>query len=328
MSYKESIQEGLKEVLESYPELGVENPSSFMLIDDIKSSCWIKGPTACHGDMPYLQPGQWDRMITAVPMAKPNDLAYIAMLIDGPFRGFSDLITLNKDVDSGLYYLELTNLDKWPANVLYNFCIATRVPIEWPGILSYWSYLVAKGYNATLAFLISTSNHGRPFKKERVWNYTNHMWLDATSDWGTILSGSPLMTCKSYKSSPESCTPTNKIWGQSTDYAKLIKASDEEIADHFALTPVPLKPKPVRKSRSKSINAGFNQLFGLDNLPPGPGWGQVAHNELQVVPAEPVPVDPQPFADWDFPDDPEVDDHDDDHDPFDDFHEDIDDDDF
>jgi len=220
---------------------------------------------------------------------------------------------LIQDAETGLWYLECTDLDKWPADVLYNFCIASRVPIEWSHLLDYWATLVANGYDPTLAFLISQSNSGKEFHGERVWSFNHHMWFDASSDWRLILKGEPSHTTHSFKSHPQSCVPCNRIWGSSADHLKLLHAADKEIAQFFGMEPVvpappPLKPKP----KLKKVNGGFV----VNGVPV-----QVA-NMWAHVPAEPAPPQPQPewvvhdpFDGPDFDDDDEDDFDEDDEEP-------------
>lgn len=267
--------------------------------------------TACHADMKHVDANTYDRLITAVPKAEPNDLAYLSMLINGPFRCMSDLIHLIQDAERELWYLECTDLDKWPADVLYNFCIASRAPIEWSHLLDYWAKLVAIGYDPTLAFLISQSNSGKEFAGERAWNFNHHMWFDASSDWRLILKGEPKHTAHSFKSKPSACVPCNRIWGSSVDYVKLITATDKEIAQFFDIEPVmPEPPHPRPKAKGVQLQWGDipvqvvapNIWAELPPPPQGPPW-------LMVNAAPPIP---EPFPDFDFDDDDEDDFNDDD----------------
>lgn len=268
--------------------------------------------------MRYYAVNKWDSLITAVPKATPADLAYLSMLINGPFRCVSDQISLVQDHDTGHYYLECTDLDKWPANLLFNFCIASRAPIEFPNILTYWADLVAKGYDQTLAYLIASSNDGKPLTElNRAWNYNNHCWFDSTSDWRRILKGEPeRLSTFSFRKSPGSVAPCNVIWGRSNDFITLLKSSDEEIAAFFDMVPVAPKPKPARTNKVPFTGLKGGEIIWAE-LPgalPGPNiWAQVNAPHGQILNAQqpPVPAAPVEFED-DFNDDDFDDDDDDD----------------
>lgn len=208
----------------------------------------------CHADMKYVSPG-FDHLVTAVP--KPDELAiaYQQMLINGPFRAFSDLIGLHCIGDN--YYLLCSNLGKWPANVLYNFCIASRVPIERPQFLPYWKELVDQGFEKTLAFLLSYSTNGKPWSKGngREYPVCNHLWLDTASDWKNILSGEMIRMNPPFKEYPKGCEPCNVIWSTSTDYRKIWNMSNEEVSEFFNLPieiPAP-PPAPKPKLKKKGL---------------------------------------------------------------------------
>lgn len=325
MKESPKFKAGLKVLFESYTSINVDKgqPSSYMLVRDepayVKTYCLV----ACHAGMKNVDPNVFDRLVTAVPKAAKNDLAYLSMLINGPFRCISDLIHLIQDAETGLWYLECTDLDKWPADVLYNFCIASRVSIEWPHLLDYWASLVTLGYDPTLAFLISQSNSGKEFAGERAWDFDHHMWFDASSDWRLILKGDPATIAPSFKSSPPSCIPCNRIWGSSADYIKLLTATDKEIAQFFDMEPVvPAPPLPKPELKLNQVNPHWAAVNGvqvqevINNIwvqlhgegPPQP-WAAPAGIVAAGV-APPIIVDD--FDDLDFDDDDEDDFNDDD----------------
>ena len=226
------LDECLPKMFATYPDLCVQSPSSwFVWTDDLFKS---HNQEVCHFNLKYVGPG-WDNLITAVPKSSDVTIEYIRMLIRGPFRSFSHLIHLNKINDK--YYLHCSSLDKWPSNVLMNFCIATRIPIEFDYLLSPWSKLVEIGYNPVLAFLLVYSR-GQTQGMVRTFDYNNygHLWLDPASDWKCIISGDIQKVSKPYKTNPSQAIPSNVIWGHTNDYAKLISMTDEQISDFYGLT--------------------------------------------------------------------------------------------
>lgn len=265
-------------------------------------------------------------LITAVPKTDERSLTYQRMLMHGPFKAFSDLISL--ECVDGNYFFLLSELDKWPANVLYNFCIATRVPIEISHLLPQFGALIEKGYDPTLAFLLSYSCNGVPFKEERSYPYNRgHFWFDTSSDWTRILSGDMTEMSVPYSKKPSACSPTNKIWGNSDKHLKIMKMPDEKVAELFEL-PVKIAPPPPgpKKSKAEQLNEYLAKFHANNQLVQDIPIAPIAPVNLQFNPAaqEWQPVQEQPpeqepmhvidddddleFDEWDF--DPEADEFD------------------
>lgn len=202
----------------------------------------LEGPHVCHANMRYYEPGLWDEMLAAVPNSTHLGVGYIKWLIDRPFYAFRDYISLQRMPESGEYFLHITGLDKFPANALFNFCIASRMPIECPQILDMWSKIMALGFDHTLAFLIA--GMAKPVDTVTLESklecfgplHTGHWWYDMTSDWGLILSGSPTKLSDPYKDSPTGCTPCNRIWGfkDANVTYDLFDLTLAEIKEHFS----------------------------------------------------------------------------------------------
>lgn len=250
----EVLKDHLPPMFASYPRLCKSTPSSWF--------AWTNGrvlaynAAICHALMSDATPGL-DEMITAVPKSDDLSLEYLRMLVRGPFRSMSDLIKLDKLGSN--YFLHLTSLDKWPANVLMNFCIASRIPIEFHYLLSSWSERCEKGFNPTLAWLL-TYSYGTKYGTEtqfaeRTFDMARpgHMWLDPSSDWKNLLCGTFVEVSKPYKTHPYDIRPTNSIWGHCNDYQQLCKMTDEQIAEFYStpiqvleLLPVPM-PKAIKK---------------------------------------------------------------------------------
>lgn len=197
--------------------------SNFILYNGSPFS-WSKSKTffdrACHAELQTnVDSDTWDHLITWVPVFDPLSLDYLRWLISGPFREYQDLITLENLGDN--YFLRCQHLDKWPSNVIYSFCIASRIPIEYPLAITRWVKYKDLGVDPGLAFIAATDSSNPS------WNHklsgsnaghpnTNHMWFAPTVNYKTILTGetdkaevSPL----SYKASPKTCRPGDVIWG-------------------------------------------------------------------------------------------------------------------
>lgn len=304
----------LKTLLASYPQLSEENPSSWFV--------WSENPNLppksweaviCHADMRYTHAG-YDYLVTAVPKNDAVSLRYLRMLIHGPFKAMSDLIFLIKVKDE--HYLMCSELEKWPAPVLFNFCIASRVPVEFAHKLEGWTSLLEDGYPEVLAFCMSHSTGGKPFKHKRHFPEHGHDWFDPSSDWKKIIEGTPDLTGKDYKSTPGAVTPCNAIWGKSYEYEKIYQLNDLEIAEYFGFKHPPKAPKIKVRDPAElkwkamnwdieanpglpagAVQAAMNQLnqIQMQHAPNG-AWAQVhqaIHDEGAIAP--PVGAQPQPF---------------------------------
>lgn len=299
----------------SYPGLAPECPSSwFVWSDNSGIPPKAKIATICHADMRFHGEG-FDHLVTACPKADPLSIRYIRMLIHGPFKAFSDTISLR--THKGLYYIQVDHLEKWPANVLFNFCIATRVPIEFPQLFELWNELTKSGYPELFAFLLSYTTDGVPFKRERSFPSRNHLWFDPAADWTKILAGHPDLTCKDFKGYPSHILPTNQIWGKSDAHYKLSNMTDDKVAEFFG---VKRHEKPAPKARSKSP-AEFQKVYWNAEAPaiqPQPAGGQLAAHWAQIIAQQdqavqgqfvpnminaPQPPQPPPLVDWDIDED-------------------------
>lgn len=232
----------------SYPKLGPPSPSSYIMWS--KENATAVNGAVCHSKMPLLSLA-YDNLVTAVPNNSEIALEYIRMLIRGPFRSMSDLIRLDRVGTN--YYLHCLNIGIWPANVLMNFCIASRVPIEFKHFLEPWAKRCDAGYDPILAFLLTYSygDSGPVFDYkyntdgERTFSVQRpgHLWFDPASNWLNIMHGVIEKPSVSYRTRPYACLPTNIIWGHSGDYQKLKTMSDEEIAEFYE-TPIKIYEKP------------------------------------------------------------------------------------
>ena len=278
----------LLQLIASYPSLTDLAPSSwFVWSEDTGIPPKLRLASVCHADMRFHSAG-YDHLVTAMPMRDEISIRYIRMLIHGPFRAFGDLITLKKHKHD--YYIQVDHLDKWPANVLFNFCIASRVPIEYPYLFERWRELVKEGYPEFFSFLLSYSTAGKPFKKEREFPCHNHFWFDPAADWHKLLAGSPDLTVKSFRDAPWNTTPANVIWGKSDLHYKLARLTDSQVGEIFDIK---LKPKPEPRKRL-TPEAGLMKKYVYD-IEAGQALHQAIHDEM-VGAAPAVDPMPQPLA--------------------------------
>jgi hypothetical protein len=251
------IEALVKALINSYPKNAKSSPSSWAVFSADGKKYEKKFAVICHADMQYHERGVYDHLITGVPFAQDLDLEYIQFLINGPFRQFKDRIHLESEDDK--FYLHCDKLDTWPSNALFNFCIATRTPIEYPDMIITWGKMVAAGVDQSLAMLLASR---MTYKGEGYYEYkaikledtspwswklrtihcpTGHFWFDPVSSWKTLLNGEPEVKAftANYKDAPKACRPTNVIWGKSDrDEAHLLVGKTvKEISDHFGLTP-------------------------------------------------------------------------------------------
>ena len=267
----------LTSMFKSYPKLMKGLPSSWVLY----SEDWKKHveyfSRVCHSDMKYARPG-YDGFITAVPKDDDTSLSYLRMLIHGPFRAFSDNINLEQRQKR--YFLRCTSLDKWPANVLYNFAIASRVPIEHAELLKAYQPIVDIGADPTLAFLLSYEAQflerffkgwgdlGIELPSVNAYN-TNHMWIDSTSSWSRLLNGD--MGAKAFHASYKKIAmnsfhfgTSNAIWGYDYERYNVHNKTLVEISEHFGLKidlpRPPPEPNLYKKKPGINVNPNYADL--------------------------------------------------------------------
>ena len=265
---KLTVKKALSVMIASYPDLNNKRPSSWFVWND-EGKIKIDINCVCHANLLYYDLG-WDNLITAIPKSDDVSLAYQRMLIYGPFKAFSDLISLKKIDDN--YYSHVTSLEDWPANVLFNYCIATRVPIEHAHLLKFWDLKVKEGFNPVLAFLLSASNGGKEFLNSRTFPVMGHYWHDIATDWLRIIQGNMSLQylSKPFKTDPKQCTPSNCIWGYSDSYKKFKLLTDKEISEELGLPIVkPAKaPSKIRRITGKFDEGVFLHHLAQAQLPP------------------------------------------------------------
>lgn len=367
VEFKEKL---LSEMFASYASIGRDsaNPSTYFMWNNETGEYKYYFLRVCHADMRYSAAGiKPDEMITGIPFTDEIDLTYQRMLLSGPFRAVADHIALKFGGPKDKYaYSHITDLATFPANVLNNYIIATRLPIEHSHLLPMFGTMLEKGYDETFSLLLSFSRSGKidgPRTMALGATNTNHMWFDPSSSWKNLLSGSFENPSKPFKGNPMAIIPANVIWGYDPSMALKLRniGDDAEIAEIFGVglnkaLPEPYVPgrRPPRPAKAKinAINiigqaglmANFQQQVAAAQaagepmvvdieahpqaIPGAPqGFQFVGNNWVNMGQHPPQPPAPLQWQDFnEQPHQPEVDDIDDDDEDLDEFPDDIDDD--
>lgn len=208
-------EEAVQALVNSYPELCGTDPTSYVIQDFDGVKVKHRLVEVCHADLKYHELGVFDELITACPRQEDHEIAYIRALINGPFQKWKDVIELVQTA-SGYYYLHIKDLSQVPARVVFNFCIASRAPIEFKGILDRFKDLIGGGIHPSVALAVS----GRSLLHNRMENLltpsSGHWWYQSNHDWAALVGGNPqnLDNCPSFKDNPTASAPADIIWGK------------------------------------------------------------------------------------------------------------------
>lgn len=234
----------IEKLVGSYGSIGPEHPTSYILIPgDPKHKPDVELLHICHSRLPQAVPNIHQEALLAAPKSDELSKSYLQWLIDGPFRLFSDHITI-KETDNGQIYIHVCGLDDFPANGFMNFCIASRAPIEFRPTLELWSNLIELGVKPNLAMClaglstvpnkITTLDTKLKCVGPPSWG---HWWFDTTMDWTRLLIGQPTNLSSSFKQYPSGCLPTNRIWGVGSADTVLKRFSDYTISELMEMYP-------------------------------------------------------------------------------------------
>lgn len=257
------LEKAVKAVVDTYPELGPHtspgggrhhgSPCSTVFFDDTGSRESLID--ACHSSV-QLSYTKYNNLVTSLPNSTPIDLAYYQMLLDIPFKNFTNHFSIEKTED-GHYYALVRDIPKIPPQVLYNFVIATRTPVEWSFYwFEKWSKLCKAGVNPMLAFILSTNKlSGTKGNDPLVWTFKDrsgsdwHFWFDKNVDWSNLLTAS--VTLHTY-----GCTPCNTIWG-SNNYEWFTSQKGltvQQISDKFGCAVIPNPEFPEYEGKTFPYN--------------------------------------------------------------------------
>lgn len=149
-------------------------------------------------------------------------------LINKLYGKWSDHLHVETDPITGEQYLRISDLATMPANVLYNFCISSRLPMEFPNTVQHWAEMVDRGINPGVALGVCRIG----VMKDRYGGMetnTNHWPVDNTSDLKLLATYTPKDVSLNFKNCPGAVTPCNVLWGTATDLAPLTTVDDEAI---------------------------------------------------------------------------------------------------
>lgn len=205
----------IAELIYRYPLIDETRTTSYIIQTFEATKVSQVFDAVCHGDLRHHAPGVFDELITATPYSDAPSLGYIRALIDGPFQKWANLIELVEWTE-GTYYLHIKDLNLIPAPVVYNFCIASRAPLEFSFIIKQWDQLVRAGVHPSVALCISSRDMYEDKMRSILAPSGGHWWYSSDHDWPSIIQGNPQGTDKvmSYSQFPGSCVPTNVIWGK------------------------------------------------------------------------------------------------------------------
>lgn len=204
----------IKELVDTYPDLCGETPTSFMAKNWKEDFVWKHLEEVCHADMKYLGLGQFgpDELITAVPETDFASIAYICALLACPFQRWKEYIELCKF--EGSYYLHIKDLNCIPAKVVYNLCIASRAPIEFPHVIKRFNDMIVGLVHPGVALCASARELSHNRMDSLMAPYSGHWWFQPDHDWRAIILGNPeIEDCPSFADDPSASTPCNPIWG-------------------------------------------------------------------------------------------------------------------
>lgn len=209
VSFKDDKLDKLFEKMMS-SDLDNEHPASYILIGrDPRGAlkhleeCFN---FVCHAKLAWVAPNLYDEVITRTGPITPENERYLSSLLVGPYKDWQHLIELQPG------YAHIRRLDLMPANVLYNFCIASRVAVEFPD----W-FKTFDEADPLKSYVEGVVANKFPFYVN-----SNHLWfgngtgksMPADVQAPNVLAGkmNPNKLSAPYKSSPSACTPCNIIW--------------------------------------------------------------------------------------------------------------------
>lgn len=283
-SPKELEQHYVTKLVAQYPTL-----SSWFAAKEDYSKVFEHYNEACHATMTSNK--DMDILITAfnwdADFSEDLALEFIHWIISGPFRAFSDKISVEKTKE-GKWYIKCTDLAHFPAKVLYNFCVATRTQYEHAVYVKTWKKFTDVGVDPGLAWMMVTNCIDSIDLRTKFdpWTLTvndhpslcglgnwNHFFWDGKSSWERIIHGEPIVDMDpkySYKAMPGACRPTNIIWQGDglKDYQPLIGQTTKELMEYFGL----VKPV-VAEVVIKEPKLTPKQQLIKDKLALNPGWG-------------------------------------------------------
>lgn len=193
----------------------------------------MEAPYVCHQKVRYAKANVYDQMITSCPVVHEK---FHNWLMTELFGEWSDHFHLEFYGKTKKPYIRISDLATIPANVLYNFCIASRIPLEFPKTTQFWEEMVSvRGLHPGFALAICRMHieKGALANNETNWN---HWPIDTTCSLYplTTYKVDPNTLTEMFKAHPTQVTPTNRIWGNKADLRGL-NFKNAEAVDEFWL---------------------------------------------------------------------------------------------
>lgn len=226
-------KEVIAAVIEAYAFIGTSPHfciinNAFGLFSNDGKQVMIKADKTnyCHKQLRYADPDYYDQMITSYPK---DDEFFFDFIKNTLYRKWSEHFHREIDPETEKPYIRVTGLDTLPANVLQNFCIASRMPVEFPQDILRMKTLISAGLHPVIAFALRqaraidkvTANTNIDQRIEVISLFQDHSPITNTSSLRRLVSCDPHLLSGPYKSNPKSVTPTNCIWGETEDLRKL-----------------------------------------------------------------------------------------------------------
>lgn len=223
----------IRAIVESYPELLKCVPAkgphrcSYGVISNDGQKEDIRPNSICHmsltgGWAVPVEDGAFDQLFTSYPATDVHWFTFFDFLVGHLFKKWAHVIHLEQTPD-GHHYIRISDLSAIPADILYNFCIFTRVPWEFHEDVVEWEKLVRLGMHPGFAFAVcrvGTHDDGRVHTIFHGGN-NNHWPIDNTVDIRRLVSATPEHRETSYKSSRRACIPCNVMWGNTLQLRNL-----------------------------------------------------------------------------------------------------------
>ena len=219
----------------------------------------------CHASMHRQPRDTWDIFYTSFPAGLYGnefvDLEFFEMMRNTLYATYKDYISMVPSSDGQHGVIKITDLDKIPANVVYNIAICSRIIVEHHSVRDTWWALKEGGVHESLAvilacffFDIEPKSLVETKSKMSVLDVRpmscqitrGHFPFDNTLAIDRIINGTPENHVKSYKESPSLCYPCNVSWGIDSSTRDWNGMTVREIQDRHV---------PIEKRSKKEIAA-------------------------------------------------------------------------
>lgn len=181
----------------------------------------------CHMGMTYggwsvpVPEGVFDQLITSYNAVDVHWFTFFDFLVTYPFKQWANIIHLEQ-TSEGQYYIRVSDLSAIPNDVLYNFCIFTRVPWEFPRETKVWEGHVKTGMHPCFAFAVCRANPKDSVIAVFLAGNSNHWPIDMMVNLERFVQCTPVSRNIPYKTSNH-CIPCNVMWGSTSLHLKSLQ---------------------------------------------------------------------------------------------------------